>query len=66
MCLFNDDLPKHETSFIFNGNEWGVSKTKSEREKERRVRGRAWVKKGCAVGPKLGCWQSTYEGFEME
>jgi hypothetical protein len=65
MRFFNDDLPKHETSFIFNGNEWGVIKTESEREKERRVRGRAWVKKGCAVGPKLGHWQSTYEGLKI-
>jgi hypothetical protein len=64
MCLFNDDLFKHETSFIFNRKEWGVSKTKRERKKERRVRGRVWVKKGCGVDHKLGRWPSTYDSLE--
>jgi hypothetical protein len=32
--LFNDDLYKHEISFIFNGKEWGESKAERERERE--------------------------------
>jgi hypothetical protein len=35
MHLFNDASRKHDTSFILNGKEWGVSKTERERERER-------------------------------
>ncbi len=35
MHLFNDASQKHDTSFILNGKEWGVSKTERERERER-------------------------------
>ncbi len=40
--LFND-LYKQETSFICNGKEWGVGRSKGERERER-VRCGVWVK----------------------
>jgi hypothetical protein len=62
MRLFNDASQKHDTSFILNGKDWGAGKT--EREKRRRVRGEAWVRKDCGMGHKLGHWPSIYEGLE--
>ncbi len=33
MCLFNDDQPEHETSFIMNRKEWGASRTEGDIER---------------------------------
>jgi hypothetical protein len=48
-CLFDDDLSKHESSLIFNGKQWGVSKAEREREREESER---WSvgEKGCGIG----------------
>jgi len=35
ICLFNDASQKHNTSFILNGEEWGVGQTERDRERER-------------------------------
>ncbi len=35
MRLFDDDSEPHDTSFIWNGNEWGKSNTEGGRERER-------------------------------
>jgi len=50
-----------ETSFIFNGKEWGVSRI--ERETERCG---ALVKKGSCAGHKLDRWSSNYESLETD
>jgi hypothetical protein len=65
MHLFNDASRKHDTYFILNRKEWGVSKAERERkrENEKRVKDRVWVRKSCGVGHKLGRWPSIYEGL---
>jgi hypothetical protein len=35
ICLFDDASQKHNTSFILNGEEWGVGQTEREGERER-------------------------------
>jgi hypothetical protein len=63
MGLFDDDSQVHDTSFIWNGNEWGKSKTEGGREREReqgRVRSGVWQRKGCGIDHKLDCWSSKY------
>ncbi len=42
MHLFNNASRKHDTSFILNGKEWGVSKTNRERERERERMSKEW------------------------
>jgi hypothetical protein len=39
--LFNDDLFQHETSFKFNGKEWGIGNG-GERRSERPRMGEKW------------------------
>jgi hypothetical protein len=50
MLLLNDASQVDNTSFIWNGKEWGERKTEAERE---RVKGRVWLGKSCSVGHKL-------------
>jgi hypothetical protein len=42
----------------------GCRQDREREKKERRVRGRVWVKKGCSVDHKLGRWPSTYDSLE--
>ncbi len=57
MHLSNYASQKHDTSFILNGKEWGVSK--SDREK-----GGVWVRMGCGVDHKLNSWPNIYDDLE--
>jgi hypothetical protein len=47
--LFNDDLFQNETSFIFNGKEWGIGnggERTRERKSERQRVGEKWLRQG--------------------
>jgi hypothetical protein len=47
--LFNDDLFQHETSFIFNGKEWGIGNGGGRMREKECARQRVG-RKGCGVG----------------
>ncbi len=49
--LFTDDLFQHETSFIFNGKEWGIG-NRGERTREKECARWRVGRNGCSVGHK--------------
>ncbi len=52
MPFFNDDQFQHETTFMFNGKEWGIDRA-GERTREKECARLRVGEKGCGVGHKL-------------
>ncbi len=64
--LFNDDRQNMTHPFYSQQKGFRALARQTEREKEKRVRGRVWVKKGCSMGNKLDIWSSYLRGYRDE